>query len=128
MYYRKSIAMHNHEVETSCLLLEPISWEKVHYKLVIKVKSLVTKLTIAAQFTIKQFVVKGILMFWRQWITCFPPLLESNYWWVIFKQRPVRENPQSKMSITNHDEGKTFSCWVVVNTVLVTQQGNRFFQ
>ena len=50
--------MHNHEVETSCLLQEPISWEKVHYKLVIKVKSSVTKLTIAAQFTIKQFVVK----------------------------------------------------------------------
>ena len=49
--------MHNHEVETSCLLQEPISWEKVHYKLVIKVKSSVTKLTIAAQFTIKQFVV-----------------------------------------------------------------------
>ena len=49
--------MHNHEVETSCLPQEPISWEKVHYKLVIKVKSLVAKLTIAAQFTIKQFVV-----------------------------------------------------------------------
>ena len=49
--------MHNHEVETSCLPQEPISWEKVHYKLVIKVKSSVTKLTIAAQFTIKQFVV-----------------------------------------------------------------------
>ena len=57
IYHSTSIALCNHEVETLPLLQGPIFLEKVDNKMVIKVKSLVTKLTFAAHFTIKQFVV-----------------------------------------------------------------------
>ena len=55
--YRQSIAIYNHKEDILFLFQKPISLDQIHYKMVIKVESLVTKLTIDAYFIIKQFVV-----------------------------------------------------------------------
>ena len=51
------MAIYNHKEDILIWFQKRIFLDQIHYKMLIKVESLVTKLTIDAYFIIKQFVV-----------------------------------------------------------------------